>query len=393
MDHLALHSAVVTMGVVGASARAAMHSIARAGYRGWAVDLFADRDLKRLAPCELCPWEKFPAALPALIERFPHGPILYTGGLENHPEIIAQLADKRPLLGNSANVLNHVRNPFFVHSLPTKGMHFPQLIPPGDSAPNAGRWLRKPLRSSSGHGIRLANANEPASRDHYFQEFVEGTSMSALFVSDGREPNSTVTLGVTEQLIGVEWLHAGGFAYCGNIGPIELPRPVEASLFINGKMIGNATALGGLWGMDFILHENAISPVELNPRYTAAIEVLELGAKFSSLMSHYNCFTSENALAKMKWTRRFTAPIGKAIYYAPHRIVFPSTGPWDGDLAEPFDPWRVPSFADIPEPDAVIESGSPVLTIFARSDTAMDCRKKLQARAAELDRLFAEARL
>ena len=44
------------------------------------------------------------------------------------------------------------------------------------------------------------------------------------------------------------------------------------------------------------------------------------------------------------------AIVGKAIYYAPHRIAFPAAGPWDADLASPFDPWRLPGFADIPEP-------------------------------------------
>ena len=41
------------VGVVGASARAAVHSLGRAGFATWAVDLFADRDLARVAPCAL----------------------------------------------------------------------------------------------------------------------------------------------------------------------------------------------------------------------------------------------------------------------------------------------------------------------------------------------------
>ncbi len=379
------------IGVVGASARAAIHSIIRAGFQGWAVDLFADRDLKRVAPCSVCPIAQFPDGLPDLMEQFPPGPVLYTGGLENHTEIVAQLSAKRPLLGNLPPVLARVRDPFFMSSIQTNGIHFPKLVPSGDSAPSTGYWLRKPLRSSSGHGIRFAKLNETASPGHYFQEFIDGLAMSAHFVSVSNEPKSTVMLGVTEQLIGEEWGHAREFAYCGNIGPIELPAPVEACLFNNGKIIGNATALCGLWGMDFILRDNSIFPVELNPRYTAATEVLELSAKFGSLIPHYNCFKRANALAKMKWPRRFATSVGKAIYYAPHRITFPQSGPWEDDLAEPFDPWRVPSFADIPEPRAIIETGSPVLTIFAKGDSAAGCRKELQSHAAELDRLFAES--
>src|ERR1700685_4271324 len=114
-----MHSGDKTIGVVGASARAAIQSLQRAGYRGWAVDLFADRDLKKLAPCAVCPSETFPEALVTLIDQFPPGPMMYTGGLENYPSIISQLAAKRPLLGNSAIVLERVRDPFFMSSVQT----------------------------------------------------------------------------------------------------------------------------------------------------------------------------------------------------------------------------------------------------------------------------------
>src|SRR5580693_5598780 len=109
-------SGINTIGVVGASARAAIQSIIRAGFHGWAVDLFADRDLKKLAPCAICPSETFPESLVSLIDQFRPGPMLYTGGLENYPSIISQFAAKRPLLGNLPFVLDRVRDPFFLHS-------------------------------------------------------------------------------------------------------------------------------------------------------------------------------------------------------------------------------------------------------------------------------------
>ena len=96
------------VGVVGASARAAVMSLARAGYAAWTVDLFADRDLKRIAPCVRCPLAEFPEAIPELADRFPPGPVLYTGGLENYPDVVAELAMRRPLWGNGPDVLRRV---------------------------------------------------------------------------------------------------------------------------------------------------------------------------------------------------------------------------------------------------------------------------------------------
>src|SRR5439155_18688560 len=100
------------VGVVGASARAAVHSLARAGLSAWAVDLFADRDLARVAPCAVCPPDRYPAALPELARQFPPGPALYTGGLENHPAVVGELAADRELWGNPPDRLERVREPF-----------------------------------------------------------------------------------------------------------------------------------------------------------------------------------------------------------------------------------------------------------------------------------------
>jgi predicted ATP-grasp superfamily ATP-dependent carboligase len=83
--------------------------------------------------------------------------------------------------------------------------------------------------------------------------------------------------------------------------------------------------------------------------------------------------------------------VGKAIYYAQRALRFPDSGPWDTCLAAPFDPWRVPLFADIPEPAAGIAAGHPVLTLFATGTTHSGVRERLQSRAAELDHLLSRA--
>lgn len=118
-----------------------------------------------------------------------------------------------------------------------------------------------------------------------------------------------------------------------------------------------------MWGVDFILRDGKPHVVEVNPRYTSAFEVIELAG---------------------------ASVVGKAIYFAPHPIRFPASGPWDAGFARPFDPWRVPAFADIPDPGSEIEPGHPVLTVFATGDAPTAVRAALQSRAAELDSLFAE---
>ena len=96
--------------IFGASVRAAAFSALRAGLRPWCIDLFADRDLKAHCPARRLRGA-FPNGFLDELRDAPPGPWLYTGGLENHPFVVSQLADRRTLWGNDAGALMKVRNP------------------------------------------------------------------------------------------------------------------------------------------------------------------------------------------------------------------------------------------------------------------------------------------
>src|SRR5262249_56304772 len=114
----------------GASARAAAGSLVRAGFAAWAVDLFADRDLKQVASCVRCPADRYPAALPELAEQFPPGPVIYTGGLENHPDVVRELSARRELWGSSPEVLERVRDPLALNAaLSAANLPSPAVLP------------------------------------------------------------------------------------------------------------------------------------------------------------------------------------------------------------------------------------------------------------------------
>jgi predicted ATP-grasp superfamily ATP-dependent carboligase len=370
------------VGVVGASARAAVMSLMRAGFRAWAIDLFADRDLQRLAPVRRCPIDDFPQAIPALAGQFPPGPVLYTGGLENYPEVIAALATEREVWGCPADVLPTLRDP---RQLAEHGFDMPRTLPAGTVTPAGGTWLLKSQRSSGGLGVRLARPGEIAPPGHDLQEFVDGWSLSAVF-------RGNVLLGVTEQLVGTAWLHARPFHYAGTIAPVELTHQTHRSVVQTGEAIADVTrslalrpafgevrdaARGNkvIWGFDFILSAGRVVLLEINPRYPASLEVLEYAGRFEAFSGQH-----ANVTGRL---------VGKGIYFAPRSFRFPHSGPWDADLDGPFDPWKLPQFADIPAPGEPMHAGSPVLTMFAAGDSIEAVRTELQSRAAELDSHFA----
>ncbi len=358
------------VGVVGASSRAAVHSLARAGLHAWAIDLFADRDLGRVAPCLTCPVESYPQDLVTLATRFPSGPFLFTGGLENALGVLRELSLDRELWGCSLEAIKGVRDPHQLFpTLQHAGFATPALLAVDEPCPLSGRWLRKPLHSAGGIGIRVAMAGEGASPLHYFQEWMEGSAMSAIY-------SGARLFGINQQLIGESWHHANAFGYCGAIGPVNVPLRTHAVLIRLGECLANEMGMKGAWGLDFILRDEQPYPIEVNPRYTASMEVLEHA-------------TGVGVFAGVSGAELETVNVvGKAIYFAPQRFCFPNDGPWNDDLAGTFNPWRCPAFADIPTPATQFETGDPVITLLVTASSITECHNRLQSRAEELNRLF-----
>jgi predicted ATP-grasp superfamily ATP-dependent carboligase len=380
--------------IAGASGRAAAASARRAGLEPAVVDLFADRDTQRLGETVRCPLADFPHAIPDLVRFLPPGPVAYTGGLENHPAVIDRLAADRDLLGNDGTAVAAVREPGRLREmLRDTGLRFPRHYdePPGVAClikhrscsgglgvarPEALRrawcWIATPVAKPP--GVPPKSYGVPPGS--YLEEFIPGRVMSAQF-------RDAIFLGATEQLAGEPWLHAPPFHYAGNVGPVAIDTELVCAFADAARRL----SLCGPWGIDYILNDGGAFVLEVNPRYTAAMEVLELSRELSLSFSRESETSADVALAY--GSRLYGRVVGKAVYYAPFSVRFPPSGPWDTDLETPWNPWRIPGFADIPHPGEPFQPGRPVLTIFAADSTPAAVRAKLMATARGLDIFFA----
>jgi len=371
--------------IVGASARAAAASAVRAGFEPWCADLFVDADLRAMVPDSVrCPIEQYPVGLERILRSGPPGPWIYTGGLENHPKLIRKMAATRPLWGNGPAALRACRNPFNIeHLLRQASLPALRVLATGAAVPAGGRWLRKPLRGSAGQGIAFADAGTTVlSKSEYLQEFVEGSPMSAVFV---RARGATTLLGVTEQLIGVEWLHAPPFRYCGNVGPVDVSESLRHELLLTGQTLGDRCGLLGFYGIDFVLHDGRPWVVEVNPRYPASVEVLELGLGLASLVDHRMAFDPSAAATPSAHPDRRT--VAKAIVYAPRRVEMPRQS--IVELIDAFGRLGAPvattvSCADVPHPGDVIAANWPILTLLAEGPDCGLCVSVLEQAAHRL---------
>ena len=353
--------------ILGASARAAAFSAARAGFEPYAIDCFADADLASLCPAERI--ERYPHDFLAALAAAPEGPWMYTGGLENYPRLVQRLAKMRPLWGNSDESLSRVRDPWQLAAAFAKvSLAFPRVT---RSATN-GEWLVKPLRGSAGLGVRRATASDRqrAPRGAVLQQYVEGEVESAVFVAvRGR----AALLGATQQLIGRDFGLAREFLYAGSIGPLPLGDDEQGKLRRIGAVLAERFGLAGLFGVDFVRGPEEIWPVEVNPRYTASVEILERASRQNFVARHAAaCEQKQLTSSALQYPPQ--ACFGKAIVYALRDSRWEKTS--------------VPFLADVPHFGQRFAAGQPVVTVFAEGHSSADVMTTLRERVQQIQEKF-----
>ena len=376
-----MRSPVPSVLLAGMSVRAMAESAAKAGYRVTALDGFGDLDTIRAADRVLTPRRDLNRPysverLVALSRMVTADLFAYGANLENHPTAIGRLAGGRTLLGNGPAELRLARNPSRLAEM----LHRKQLAAANvrTTPPSAGEWLLKGRRSGGGRAIRTWDEGEPIPRSCYLQERIRGISASIVFSTDGER---IIPLAITRQLIGTRWLGAGAYWYSGNIlAPLADPQlPQGKALFERAKAIAEAVAgacrLKGVNGVDFIAQNGVPFVIEVNPRYSASLELVERAFGISVFQLHL--LGCQGTLpTSVEIPRRFPAT-GKAIVYARRAMTAGDTRRWLDD----------PSIADIPWPGERIRPGHPICTVFASAHSADECEVRLRARA---ERVYSE---
>ena len=222
------------LAVLGASARAAACSALDAGCEVVAADLFADSDL-----AERCPATRITDWPNGFVEWLCNQQVdgwLYTGGLENYPQLIDRLHSVQPLLGNHGPPLRAARDIAHLRQLLSNaGLPRPESR---TTAPEtADGWLLKSPASAGGLGVKRWQGEARFSSAYYWQRFIEGRAISAAYVATAGQVE---LLGVTEQLIGRPWTHARDFQYAGSVG-------VAGGEFLHGRTTAACWAGRGRW--------------------------------------------------------------------------------------------------------------------------------------------------
>lgn len=378
---------------VGASVRGFAASAVRAGWRVHAADLFGDVDLLAVAASFAAAGGRhtpYPDSLADLVADFPAAPWCYTGALENHPDLVDRIATVRPLAGNRGPALRAVRDPENLGAiLRDAGLHAPDTFPTPAGLPRDGSILCKPRSSAGGRGIVPWHGTPTTSGDdRIWQRRIAGSAWAAAFVCDRRAAR---LWGVSRQLVGRRWCHAGAFAYCGSIDVhlAEAPPEIVAACRRLAPLLTEAFGLVGLVGVDLVVDAaRRVHVIEVNPRPTASMELIERSTGTSMAATHL----AACGVTAAPRHAAAGAPGGtwaKAVLFAAHdTAIDPRVGT---SLAASAARWGdadgLPAVADIPPPATFVPAGRPLLTLFAHGGSPVAARRALRARVTELDGL------
>lgn len=354
------------------SGRGLAASARMAGYAPLVADLFGDADTAALASRnevvagDLVNGFDGPDLL-ACLERLGGGdgpePVgfVYGAGFEANPELLAVVAKRWRLLGNSPDVVASVKAPgTFAGACARLGVPHPEIA---DAVPERlGGWLCK--RSGGAGGAHIALSSDGAARaggsDVYFQRQVAGRSVSALFAAAGGEAR---VLGFSEQ-----WrapAPAEPFRFGGAVQPADLDARRMSELTEAIHLLARYFELSGLNSADFVVGDSAWWILEINPRPGATLDIFDMpdNALFAI---HLDAIINGRLPPAVEVRGATAAQIvyaSKALIVPPDHLQYPD--------------WTV----DQPRPGVVIEVNNPFCTVLASEDTA--CEAKLACEKRE----------
>jgi predicted ATP-grasp superfamily ATP-dependent carboligase len=180
---------------------------------------------------------------------------------------------------------------------------------------------------------------------------------------------------MSRQLVGDKRFGAAGFRYCGSvlapIGDLQFARGARLlqSACTIAAFVAREFDLVGLNAIDFIARNGVVHPIEVNPRWSASMELVERAFSVGTFAAHAQACV-DGVLPRFDLRaafRRLSGAVGKAVVFAREDLVVGDTSDWlfRGDVR------------DVPNTGDRIRAGHPICTVFADGRDSKECEAGL----------------
>jgi len=381
-----------TILIAAFSGRALAQSATRAGYAPLVADGFGDEDTlectqatKRLpsalhAGFRIKSLKKALNTLKANATTPPVGLILGTG-FEEHPTLIDALSRDFTILGNTARTVARSKDPsYFLDVLKDLGIAHPKTSLTMPQNPRG--WIKKRVGGSGGlhitgnfSNIRPTPDARQGTSNNFYQRVEMGTPISLAGVVSKRG----AAFGVCRQ-----WqnpIPRWPYRFGGIVSPIDIPHETEAYMINSGLDLTRRLGLKGFVSFDFMITQTDILLLEINPRPTAALDILD-GPQGHMFKAHISaCHDQDPSIIVLPRNSK-TAP---ELINHTHAIAYLYAD--HGALQIPDIAW--PSWAgDRPKPGTHVNAHRPLATVSATAKSDLEAENLCRKRLGELENLL-----
>ncbi|MBT3026789.1 MAG: ATP-grasp domain-containing protein [Candidatus Thiodiazotropha sp. (ex Ctena orbiculata)] len=366
-----------TLLILANSGRATAESARRGGYRVAVFDGYCDQDTLAAADC----WpvtqgfsnlevDRFVDEVASLFPIKPYG-VIYGAGLEESTILLRRLSTEFRLFGNDPSVLELLRRPRRYFSLLDRlEIPYPQVsfTPPYSAAGK--RWLIKRAGSCGGQGVAYFDAaHSAADTSCYYQRHMPGQVMSILFIADG---GRHCTIGYNRLGMGASSTPAP-FLYSGATSHASLSHAHCANIELIVSQLVSELRLRGINSLDFVVANEGVFVIDLNPRPTATLELYEHLMDEGWIKYHIAACLGELPSLPLVGSAVIH---GQRIIYSPRSFEMPGEPKWK--------PW----VKDRPLVGSRVVEGQPLCSLYAKGDSVEEVESVLRQRQDEILRML-----
>lgn len=355
---------VFSLLIVANSARMLVQQAANLGFSAWAIDCYADCDTQKLTKkcirVDSLALHQVKKATDELLSDFNISHVIYGSGLEQFQDTLSFLSSNFTLIGNEPDVFSSLQNKAcFYSKLNHLQIPYPEITFQRPDE-NCG-WLVKPLVGQGGLAIEKYTKHSNQSMDTYWQKYIDGVSMSVLFVADGSDYR---LIGFNKQLE----MNGEGFIFSGVINQPEVCYQIKKTVSEWLAVLVKEFAVRGINSLDFIVSDKQCFVLELNPRPSASQQL------YSDrwLKEHINSFIADKPEL-----------VNDEINCRAYKIIFAKVDCFIKKNIN-WPKWVV----DIPQVKSIIYMGMPICSIIAEGKNEQQVKEILRVREQKLSKLL-----